>query len=244
LPPRIIEKSFSWEGEIKGLPAQKPRSVDKLLTSPIGHGGLLLDQARNRVVLYSSDGNGWLDFSTAHLGPLSALYKPLSSAERKLFASLSKEPGAFPFASGYFRVQADKLEYLSSPKGGPLWALDIGFEVLSVNHGPRQALLGWTAYPARLFHVGSDLKTFTRIRWSEDSEPIAFLGCGGSRQMLVENVRNGLSRIVFFESGKPTSYSIFDFSGTDRQSEISVVAAASCFEIFVAGSFGLSRIRY
>lgn len=247
LPPKIVEESFSWEKDLRALPQQRARSVERLSQTPILHGGLVWDEKARRLVVLSPDGQGAQSISTAaaSLSDAPAAYRPLNTAEaQRLFGRLEARGTEWRFGPGHFQLEEARLDYLDRPRGTRLWSVDLGFRPLGVDFVPsRQMLLAWGAYPPRLVLIPSDLRRLYRIAWSPDSEPLRFFACDRYQQVLVENLRNGLVRLFFFQGEKPVSYTIFDFTPA-RQSELTAVVAPSCNEFYFAGSFGLSRVRY
>ncbi len=226
LPPKIVESSYDWAQKIKNLPQRKAANIQVLSQEPILHGGLWLRD--EKVLVLSPDGTRMRDFAFAGSGP---------TADRPAPADLGpfwKKPNVAPFT-----VSAHRIDYQG------LWSVPVDFPIEGYDRYPGGSpLIGWSTYPPQLFYLPTDLKNFNKIEWSLDSEPLKFFFCDRFTMALVENLTNGLSRVVFFRGDNPQSYTIFDFGGAAQKSDLSGVLARNCFDFYFAGTFGLVRVRY
>ena len=226
LPPKIIESSYQWIPQLKALPQIKARSVEYLSKTPVIHGGLAMKNGR--LLVLSPEFSRLTEYSSK---PLAAAVERPAETEQNLFWQ------SMPL--GNFKVQGSKLHYYD------VWSVPLGFEPMGVErYQSASALIGWGSYPAELFYFPSDLKYFYKIHWSEDSEPVRFFFCDRFTPVLVENLKNAFTRMVFFKGNKPSSYTVFDFSGELRRSDVSAVTSSSCADFYFAGTFGLVRVQY
>ncbi len=127
---------------------------------------------------------------------------------------------------------------------GPLWEIALGFLPLGIAQGPGGLLVGWGAYPAKLFMFAGDRRYFHRLEWAEDSEPVAFLPCGSRESWLLENLSSGRNRLVRFEETQPRAQLLFDLADNEGSSDASRLLSVNCESLVVAGSFGVAHLKF
>lgn len=219
LPPKIIEKSYQWGSHVKVLSQKKASDFLILNDEPLDH-GLLENLQSSRAQ--------WRIFGS------SLAYNPTKN---------------FNNPSGIFEVEGSKLRLLQAGVGSrALYSVDMGFSPLIVKefHGGIRA---FRSHPKPVFfYLNRFASRAYRVLWSDDSQIVDFVPCSQSEKLflLVENVRNGLTRFVFFDADfQAREYTIFDLGRKSGLSDVSrVLATKDCREILLGGTFGIARVRY
>jgi hypothetical protein len=162
-----------------------------------------------------------------------------------LWQGTSLDSKILKHGAGVFVLNGTRLDYKgSSSRDRTYWSIDLGREAVRVE-SQDAALTAWQIYPPKLFYLPSNLASFYRIDWAPDAEPVAFLLCDKHRAVVVENMAGGLSRMVFLKDVlQPVGYTVFDFSGQDRKSDVLAADTSDCENFFIAGPFGTLRVRY
>jgi len=232
MPPKFVDQKYEWDTELKQIRVRPALRIEKMSAKPVNHGGLTLANGDTHLLVLSEDGATVDDY------PLAQLRSPKTRRVMpgEVDAQFWKQPKLDPFT-----WDADRLHYFKT-----IWTVPVGFIPSRIERAPRSgALLGVLPFPPRLFYFPENLRTFYRIEWSRESEPVQFLPCDGMNSVLVENLTNGLNRFFYFNRENPVAYTLFDFSDANRRSDLSaVVALKSCNEFFIGGAFGLVHIRY
>lgn len=228
LPPKISQPVYDWAQHLKNLPTVKARQLEVLSRDPILHGGVRLEE--DRLYILSNDGTQ-IEERRLPGGSIVASRAATVEARQKIFSRAAD--------LGEFKLEQTKLSFQD------FWSIDLGYEVLGAERfrgkGP---LLAFAAYPPRLFYLGENLRQAFQITWSEESEPFRYWLCDRVTPVLAENLKNGLTRLVFFRGDRPANYTILDLSGDKRLSDASAVVSKNCHDFYFAGSFGLVHVKY
>ena len=236
LPPKEVSSKYEWAKDLKPLLQIKALALVPILREPVLHGGMRW--ANDELQVLSADGTTirrWRPYQGrfAEREPSSIT---LEAAEKMFWAA--------PL-SPVFEVNGPKLDYRPERKERVIWSIQMGMDLTGYEWNPKtQTWLGWTLSPRQLFVLADPYRNFHRIAWSAEGEPVRFLACDTVRTVLIENIDNGLSRFSFFKDAKPVGYTLFDFAGGTRRSEITSVAALGCSDFVVSGSFGVTRVAY
>lgn len=226
LPPKLVESTYTWSEKIKILPQRKAVEVRNLSPQPILHGGVLLNH--DGISVLSPDGSRILEYTAS--GFLRERAAPPLGTDSAFWKKSRLDP---------YRLQGEYLQM------GPAWSVNLGTEIRGAETSNRGgSLVAWSVFPPQLFYLGEQKRYLHKIAWSPESEPVRFFFCDAYTSTLVENLPNGFTRVVFFRDEKPQSYTIFDFSGERRKSDLSAVVARNCFDFYFAGTFGLVKVRY
>ncbi|MBS1982687.1 MAG: hypothetical protein JST16_00830 [Bdellovibrionales bacterium] len=238
LPPKLVEVSLKSDSALGQAAHVAARKVEIVSSEPVLHGGMSLSKDKRSLLILNADAT-----AVTELALDQADAKPRS---RSIDTATKNALLASQTQTGAFAVESDKVAFRPDRSlPGALWEVPLGFEPLGLAmNGDGGALWGWGAYPAHLLTFPADRRNFYKIDWQEDSEPVAVVPCDGARAVLVENLRSGSNRFVFFTATLPKKYALIDFTGDKRSSDISGVAARSCEDIFVAGTFGVARVRF
>ena len=266
LPPKVSEVRADNVADIRALPQVKAYAVQSVFDTPVWHGLIDFDPAQDMLKILSANGEvltGLRLNGDRVVATRSQEVKDLSRLGGAFDRPLPSDSKAFWIhARGTFvRGEGQKLDFWGMPptrrflKTEPAyWSIEMGLDPVGVLVAPNtRALAAWSLNPARLFYLPSRMTSAVKVTWSADSEIASFWPCDsdtGPRALVVENLKSGLTRFVFMNGDlKPVSQTLFDFSSGKGRSEVTGLVSAgtrasSCEDFFVAGSFGVVRVRY
>lgn len=231
-------RSYDWAKDLRGLAQIKAATNENLLKEPVLHGGLSFDAKSGRLQILAADGSHVSEFKVhpAYLGERRE--RPLTEAEAdKLFWPGSSSP--------IFEWSGRQIDYKPERGGRSIWSIPMPLELTDQEwNASSAAWTGWSVNPRVLFVLPDPYHNFYKLSWTSEGEPVRFFACDRSRLVLVENLSNGLSRFFYFRNGEPIGYTIFDFAQGSRRAEITAVRSDGCTDFFIAGSFGLTRVKY
>jgi len=244
LPPMVQTQEWDWRKHASSITAKAARYVEPIDSNPYLYGEFFLQAKNNQLYRVREDASGTRTEVVSRNG---------------LFANtpLFKEhTGALPDSAWNFKLKhresnfelADsKLSFFPNGFSKPLmWFSPLpGFHWVSFSRSPTNAFLAMEPVEGVLLHFSKARDRVNLYRWDPTSQLIRFFSCDANQDLMVENSPDlGLSRFVFWSGGRPTAYTVFDFSGSERKSEVTWVEAFDCRDIVVGGSFGLRRVRY
>jgi hypothetical protein len=236
LPPREVLRSYDWAKDLKNLAQVKAISLRSIQTEPVLHGGLAFDPRSGKLSILSPDGARVREFSTRSGG---------APRERAIAETEAEKLFWGPSPSPVFEWTGRQIDYRPERGGRAIWSIPLDVDLSGQEWSSEtKAWVGWMVNPRQLYVLPEPYRNFHKIGWTSEGEPVRFFSCDSSRFVLVENLSNGLSRFFYFRNAEPMGYTIFDFAGGARRAEITAVRANSCYDFYVAGSFGVTRVQY
>ena len=239
LPPKVQEGQLSTAA-LRALPQREAKKVEIIWDQPVLHGGIGLSPDRKRLLILGPDASQVTDIHLTE-NMVSPSYRRTYATPNDVRNRILKHS----FEAGAFTVKDSRLFYKPEKQmPGPLWEIALGFSPVGVLQSRSGAITGWAPYPAKLFIFPSDYRYVYKWEGPEDSEPVVIESCDSRQFLMLENLKSGRNRLVRFEGSSARSYSLFDFSDGTLTSDATNLAAASCEDIFISGSFGVARARF
>jgi hypothetical protein len=247
LPPIVHFQDWDWRKVAPTLAQKSAREVQVVDPSPYLYGEVFLSS--NKSILYrvrEEQGQPLVEAATKEAWSrpsLSFRHGP----DPNLF--LSQNSWNFPreFRLSSMELKGEKISFF--PNGfsqAMLWFSNVGGgNWVSFYKSEAGAYLALDPVENLVVTLTKGRDKILGYHWAADNQLIRYFPCDSRNDVLVENAPElGISRFIFFKDGSPESYTVFDFSGSDRKSEITWVEAIDCRNFFVSGNFGLSRVRY
>lgn len=244
LPPQIQISEFDWEKQGRELAVEKARSHEVLSQAPLFHRGLFWSPQKQLRIPDANTGE-WLEFN-----PLSLQIRSLSKkwrVEDLQSPSVTSilEAAGLRFKSSEEGRSLELLDPKDSSKN--LWRMDLPIDTpVEWTSDGHDFILGLSRQSRSFFVLHPrNLKFVRRLNWDSSVEIVDLLSCPARVQLLIEQVpKFGLTRIVRLRDAKPVSYTVFDLSRGSKKSDLTQALTLNCMDIFVAGPYGLQRIRY
>lgn len=247
----------AFERSFPNLQNRSPSETRQFSEQAIYHGAFRLDPSGNWIEYLNDDGSqaNRILFADKENKVSSRDIINLVSTESFYYSEPTK--WAWKHPQGSFDIPDHKeLQYYASSTPGVLWKQRLLYELDGVEgRKGSQDFIAWTQSPPTLYFLvwgqGSlwQKSVLHTYKWTEDSEPLAFFYCDKTHAILLENLKNGLLRIFYFQADsleglKPLQYSLRTYKGGGSLSgaqEISAYRNQACKDIFLAGSFGLVK---
>jgi hypothetical protein len=248
LPPIIQQKTWTWKTAVSDLVSRPARTVDTISSLPNPDGSFYVSENKRELYRSNSENNGdRMDRARRddlHLGSV-AFQSSGSSSKSDLEKQRWKFKNSFQKAS--FELSGERLSFFPNGFSKPLlWTSQVGGgNWISFEQNIRQGLMSLDPVKGRLLYFPKSRTQITVYEWDRQSHLIRFFPCDNTMDLLVENVpQAGLTRFSFWQDGVPKSFTVFDFTGSNRKSQVTWVDAFDCRDIVVGGNFGLQRVRY
>jgi hypothetical protein len=248
LPPKATDISFNDPTVWQKLEQRRPASVTRISSTPVIYSSVrslenplrfeFLSKAADEVLEVSAAG------ATVRVRSVGTQVPAVLPAEFR-----ERDPeglSAFRYRDAMLLLEGSRVHLIDGANRTRIWALDLGFVPLGVSRESPFALTFWRTSPNRLYLLRDVRAPVQRIRWSEDSEIVAFLPCAVNQQVLVENLfPAGLTRLTYFVGGELRSYTLVDSSDGQRKSDVSAAFVGDrCATVHLLSAHGISRVSY
>lgn len=240
-----MEKTWS-PAQMAALPAVPASRVDVLGREPVWSSSLAQSSNGSLIALMDNSTDSILVVNRKKKEPWVEIQKN-SSARVEQLEGASRLPRELSKSlPGPVELSFSGLKLLRG-KNQELWTLPWGFSAVDVQYPPKtDTLVAWSVAPPRLMFVRSSLRGATRWNWNSGGEPLALIPCDrNGRAVLVENLSQGLTRLVWFKHAEPTGQTLFDFTpDQSRKSEVVAAHAYSCSDVLLFGPLGTRRVLF
>lgn len=253
LPPVIQPQNWEWRSQVTSLTAKAARRVEIIDSRPLNFGEVYLSKDRKSLFridfenVNSKSKHPRVEFLNRNqLGDSKPRFQPSSMSFETLAQNRSIKISS-KLQESSFELADDKLSYFPNGFNKPLlWFAKVGgSHWTSLKKSSSGGYLGLDPVEGLVMTLLRNRDRLLLYQWDRESQLINYFPCDGGNDVLVENVPSlGLSRLVFFVDGKPRSFTVFDFSGSARNSEITWAESFDCRDFIVGGNFGISRVRY